>query len=840
MKNKIIKLSFLLIFTLFAKNLSANELFNFDVTEVEIVENGNVIKGLKRGIITSNDGLSIKSDNFEYNKALNIFFGFGNVIAKNDQGLIIYSDYFEYNKNLNQIIAKTGVIIEDNLQDLKIFSEKVTYERNKEIIFSEGITKAKTLGKYDFKSKDVVYDKNKDVIRSQNLSSIIDKDNRLVELGSFEYLINSETIKGKDIHITDNVKKKFTDKYFFKEGVINLKSKEFLGSNTKINIAKDIFDNTKNDPRLYGSSSKSDGEKTIVNKGVFTSCQKKEGCTPWSIKAKKVIHDKNKKEMIYENAILKVYDLPVAYFPKFFHPDPTVKRQSGFLKPEFNNSNTLGSSFFLPYFKVLDEARDLTIKPIIYDDDKFSIQNEYRQITKNSYFETDIGLVSGYKSSSGVKKKSIGHLFAKYDYEFNLPDYSISKLEINLEKVTNDTYLKVFDTDVSKVNLKPSEKNRTKNEFSYTLSNDKFSLKSGFSAYETLSGRNSDRYQYVLPYYNFSKSLNVYNLNGNLELFSKGNNTLSNTNKLSSRIINDINYKSFDWISNLGVVNNFNVYLKNINRTAKNHNVYTSSLQMDGKSLFELKSTFPLRKLNKSTIDILTPKLSFRASESGMVSSASEDRIITTDNIFNINRLSLSDTLETGKSLTLGVDYKKSKIEDVNRYFEFKLAKSFRDKFEDKIPTNSTLNKKSSNLFGKFKSNFNQNISVTYDFSVNDNMSAFEYNSLGTKLNFSNFLETEFSFIEKNGIIGATNTLENTTKLNFNEMNFLTFKTRRNRKINLTEYYDLVYEYKNDCLTAGIKYKKSYYADRELKPAEDLFFTVTIIPLSTFEQKVDK
>ena len=26
-------------------------------------------------------------------------------------------------------------------------------------------------------------------------------------------------------------------------------------------------------------------------------------------------------------------------------------------------------------------------------------------------------------------------------------------------------------------------------------------------------------------------------------------------------------------------------------------------------------------------------------------------------------------------------------------------------------------------------------------------------------------------------------------------------------KIDLTEYYDLIYEYKNDCLIAGIKYK---------------------------------
>ena len=63
---------------------------------------------------------------------------------------------------------------------------------------------------------------------------------------------------------------------------------------------------------------------------------------------------------------------------------------------------------------------------------------------------------------------------------------------------------------------------------------------------------------------------------------------------------------------------------------------------------------------------------------------------------------------------------------------------------------------------------------------------------------------------------------------------------RRNRKIDFTEYYDLVYEDKNDCLVAGIKYKKSYYEDRDLKPKEDLLFTITIFPLTQYEQKIDE
>ena len=83
----------------------------------------------------------------------------------------------------------------------------------------------------------------------------------------------------------------------------------------------------------------------------------------WSISANKIAHDKNKKQLIYDDAVLRIYDFPVAYFPKFFHPDPTVERQSGFLKPQINSSNILGDSVYVPYFHVISENKDLTFQP---------------------------------------------------------------------------------------------------------------------------------------------------------------------------------------------------------------------------------------------------------------------------------------------------------------------------------------------------------------------------------------------------------------------------------------------------------------------------------------------
>ena len=132
-----------------------------------------------------------------------------------------------------------------------------------------------------------------------------------------------------------------------------------------------------------------------------------------------------------------------------------------------------------------------------------------------------------------------------------------------------------------------------------------------------------------------------------------------------------------------------------------------------------------------------------------------------------------------------------------------------------------------------------ENLKINYNFATDNDFETFEYNSIGANISLNN-LVTSFDFVEKNGKMGSTNFLENKTTYNFNESNYLTFNTRRNRKINLTEYYDLVYEYKNDCLTAGVKYKKTYYEDREVKPAEDLFFTITLFPITQYEQKVDQ
>ena len=282
-------------------------------------------------------------------------------------------------------------------------------------------------------------------------------------------------------------------------------------------------------------------------------------------------------------------------------------------------------------------------------------------------------------------------------------------------------------------------------------------------------------------------------------------------------------------------LDNLNIVFKNLNSLGKKNADYKSSPQIELLSMFEVNTSLPLIKKRENYNNYLTPKLSFRFNPSDMKNYTNKSKKINTGNIFSLNRLGLSDSFESGRSLTLGLNYKKEKndLTDINKYFEFNLATVMRDKEEEFIPKTSTIGRKNSNIFGSIESNLGENIELNYNFALDNDISTFEYNELNTTFRFENF-ETTFSFIEENGEMGDSNIFENSISYNI-ENNYLKFNTRRNRKINLTEYYDSVYEYKNDCLTAGIKYNKTYYSDRDIKPKEDLLFTITLFPLTTYE-----
>jgi len=103
------------------------------------------------------------------------------------------------------------------------------------------------------------------------------------------------------------------------------------------------------------------------------------------------------------------------------------------------------------------------------------------------------------------------------------------------------------------------------------------------------------------------------------------------------------------------------------------------------------------------------------------------------------------------------------------------------------------------------------------------------YNEISTSMTF-NSLNINFGYLEENKHIGNQNYLK--TKIDFknNDKGLFSFETKRDLITNSSEFYNLSYEYLNDCLRAGLVYRREFYNDSELEPENSLMFKITLIP----------
>ena len=106
-----------------------------------------------------------------------------------------------------------------------------------------------------------------------------------------------------------------------------------------------------------------------LNKAIFTPCPICVGDTPktptWSISADRVVQDKVRRVVYYQNARIHVLGATVLYLPVFWHADPEAERASGFLSPNLGASDRRGFSYEQPYLWVISPYSDLVVSPQI-------------------------------------------------------------------------------------------------------------------------------------------------------------------------------------------------------------------------------------------------------------------------------------------------------------------------------------------------------------------------------------------------------------------------------------------------------------------------------------------
>jgi len=194
---------------------------------------------------------------------------------------------------------------------------------------------------------------------------------------------------------------------------------------------------------------RSNGNRTEMSKAVFSACQScpKHPDRPplWQLKAFRVTHVQSARRIDYRDAFLEVYGIPVAYTPYFSHPDPTVKRKSGFLVPTYGSSSEHGVKLEVPYHFSLAPHRDATFSPLFTSKEGVVLAGEYRELIDSGplNFRGSVTHVDERNENNAQtgNKEIRGHIKATGEFDID----NTWRWGFVAERSTDDTYLRRYD-----------------------------------------------------------------------------------------------------------------------------------------------------------------------------------------------------------------------------------------------------------------------------------------------------------------------------------------------------------------------------------------------------------
>ena len=784
MKNKLITT---LITYFLLTTLSLAEKFNFESTNIEVSDGGNIIFAQNGRAFSSDNKLEINSQKFEYIKDKEILKASGNGLA------LIKSE------------------------NLKIEFDYATFDQKNSIIKANGNVRIYPIDKkFVIETKDIQFNKENNLIKSETKTKVTDIKNNIYESDNFFYEIDKNILKLENVNFKDLNNNKFSTSLAY----LNTKTNKLFGKDVNVMLNNKSFDRD-NEPRLKANSIVNDKDFSILTKGAFTTCKRRDKCPPWQISAEKIQHDKKKQTINYKNALLKVYDVPVMYFPKFFHPDPTVDRKSGFLVPTFKNSSSSGSYLNTPYFFAITQNKDLTFSPRFYSNDKILLQNEYRQVN------IDSSHISDFSFYSEKKEGSKSHFFYEYNKNYESDKFEKNTIDIKIQQSSDDTYLKL-----NKLKSKIIQDDNTlENNLSIKLYSNDLDIETEFKSYEDLSKNDNDRYEYILPKLTLVKRIeNKTQFLGNFSFKSENLVKNYNTNVYEKNKINNFIFNSLPKITRMGLYNNYDFKIVNSNTDTQNSNKYKDEENFYLSGIFQFNSSLPLVKESDNYQNILRPKFALKIAPNYTKDISGEETKLDINNIYSINRISQQDITEGGISITYGNDFSIFNKTNSMELLSLKVANNLRLSENNDLPQINGIGQKTSDFFGEISFSPNEYLTTKYNASIKNNLSEVNNENLISEFKINNFVTT-FDYLNENNTANKTSYLTSKAKYSLNVSNSIEFSSRENKTTDLTEYINFVYEYKNDCLAASIEYNKDFYSDRDVKPDESIFFKLTIIPL---------
>jgi len=608
--------------------------------------------------------------------------------------------------------------------------------------------------------------------QESNVSLISDKidynklSGELIATGNVQVLYDKILLSADKIKYNSNLDKlSIIGKFVIYDGKNSVSSNNDAIINTKLKSglikgARAIINN-----RLQISAQSLNQENTnynIFNTVVASSC---EICannpTPfWQIRAKKIIHNKEKQKIFFENARLDFLGLPVLYIPALNIPEPGISRASGVLVPQFSTSDKVGFSSKIPYYIALNENKDVTLTPYIMSKNSFILETEYRQYTSKGYFELknafsikdnfNHGRLNGF-----IEGKGSFALRKNYKADFNL-DLANTIDFANGEKPFKDNY------DYSE-----PEDDRLRNSFDInrTTSDSFFQFGTSFTQSFRYKDFNGDSLKeedpnvpLILPEFYYKKNFYDTNYAGKYSLTAQSVNLANLNTGQYSRIGGKVDWKT-DWQTNNGF--NFATLTQmNANTYIIDNNFYKNAMP-----LAMIEARYPLKKNNEKISHMIEPITQIIWSPNQLTghlnnnqnTSDSTTAEFEETNLFSTNRFPGFDDVEAGLRANIGGKY--IMYEPNGWEFTTTAGRVFRQKNLNQFDASKStgLDKLNSDYVSAFSLKSPQNLKVLTRLLLDDSMDASKHE---TKLGYSSdkySADLGYVWLDKQSVLNLDN-----------------------------------------------------------------------------------
>jgi len=584
------------------------------------------------------------------------------------------------------------------------------------------------------------------------------------------------------------------------------------------------------------------GERKILDRAVFSPCAlcEEDPTDPplWQVKAVRVIHDEQARDIIYEDATLEFFGVPVLYTPFLRHPDPTVDRRSGLLAPRMGYSGELGAIYGQPYYYSFNPSQDVEVEPIIYTNEGGVLRTKYRQ--RFTRGEIDLSGTMAYIDQSDDAGNDTGERGVEGSADF-MGRFAFNRTwrgGFDFEQTSQRTYLRRLGLG--------GEDILTTRLFAEGFRERNYIAANAYKFQDLRASTNPDDTPTVLPFLEYNR--------------------VGEPNRFGGRFHNDISLLSLDRDEGidsrrLSMVTGWKLpytddagQLYTLEARAQTDGYLVSDSATDSDDEFEsrlhpqlgMKWQYPWARRGANYTQVFEPIVGVvlgpnSGNPDEIPNEDSESFEFGTDNLFRLNRFDGVDRVTTGSR----VDYalRAGVYGDGGGESEVLIGQSYRFYGDSAFGAGTGLEDDLSDIVGSVRVSPRPEFDLSYRFRMDDEDFIFRRNEVGFGYYHPRFaLLADYVTLnntESSGLASNSEQIESTLQVRVTDHWTVTgnavqdFSDGGNRLLR----GKIGFNYQDECLIFGIDFERSDISDADIEPDDRITFRLVLKHLGGVESQ---